>query len=131
MKFSLTVVFSLIFFSSCTKYYNLGNGFRYGYFDAKENLNVYYEDQGIVHGVCYCVEWDAKFILIYSYLFDKGRIIDTETKYYLVDKMLYINDPSQTSSRGVIGPINKEEVEKLVILKKIQFNNKKTISYSR
>ncbi len=108
-----------------SEYYDLGGGFKYGYFDSKGFLNVYYNNQGIVyHGVCHSVEWNDEFILIHYYP-DNGKPDIYDDKECLITKKKYSIDSLQMESEGVIKDVDSINA----ILKTVVLTNRKSIEY--
>ncbi|MGE5107934.1 MAG: hypothetical protein ACM3H8_10340 [Sphingobacteriales bacterium] len=131
--FKIIIVW-IIFFSSCIEigdFKHLGNGFKFGYFENSKSLsNVYYNDVGIINGVCYSVEWNADFILMESYPYINGKIEKNVINIYLLNKKEYIKNPSQLESKAVVGPLSYIALDSLKKRLNIVFTDKEKIIIS-
>ena len=123
-------VCAIISFCGCnnSEFYDLGEGFRYGYFmDNKATLNVYYNDAGIVHGICYSVEWNGSYILMRYYPFDStGSLLHTSNAC-LIDKKAYIKKPVQMESEAISFG-SEDSILHLLHLRKIYLVNRQSIN---
>jgi len=130
LKCILSVLLLVFILAGCFEsatFYNLGGGFKYGFYNNnKQTYNVFYHDQGIVRGVCYEVRWNDEYILMKSYLFIDGGRLKDEADFYLIDKKLYSKNPIQTESKAVVGPLSEADANILIGTKNILFNNIKT-----
>jgi hypothetical protein len=135
MKKRILINLTVIWLFSCaisgcvgySKFYNLGDGFRYGFYDTKKTSNVFYKDQGIIHGICNSVEWNDEYILMKCELYLKGGILTGDTSYFLIDKNEYKKYPFQTESRGTIGPFALDSIRSIINRKQIKFTETKTL----
>jgi len=132
-EFSIRIIFYTyisITIASCYfnhSFYNLGQGFKYGYFDSKKTLNVYFNDQGVVQGICYSVEWNDKYILMHYYSYDSIGNDLYVRKTCLINKELYINYPIQLESKGIISA-SEDSIHYILDHKNIILSNKQEIN---
>jgi hypothetical protein len=99
-----------LFLNSCIEIgdiENIGDGFRFGYFDNnKMTSNLYYNDAGIFSGICDEIKWNENYIL--------ATVTNTksqEKNYYLLTKKLYVEQPMQMESKAVVGPISFDSLQ--------------------
>ncbi|UAY53250.1 hypothetical protein [Ferruginibacter albus] len=128
MKIKNVIVLSFIFLTGCFEsgtFYDLGNGFNFGYYNnTKKTSDIFYNDTGILNSICHLVKWNDNYILAQCYYHDKNIIRDT---FYLINKQLYKDNPKQLQSDGILGPLSKDAILKIMSEKDIHLINSKEI----
>jgi hypothetical protein len=116
--------------NTCAEFSNftdLGNGYQFGYYNnSKLTCNVFYNDSGIIPGVCNYVEWNEKYILARAYKTNKPDQ-NSILANYLIDRDIYAMDPRQKESKGVIGPLSQDSLNALLHARNIVFQSKRQI----
>ena len=121
-----------IFFLACwdtSEFYDLKDGYKYGYYDSRKTLNVYYNDQGIVNGICSEVRWNDSFLVIKARLYSHGEI-SNEEEYFLLNKQHYSIHPQQMESDAVTGPITYDSLQTILKNRNIFFPDNQIVQIS-
>ena len=84
----------------------------YFYFDTPDDLhygNIYTPTQGIFNGVCTKAKWNEGFIYVKVLRYKAGVLNKDSAQHFLINKKLYIENPIQEESRGIlnINSLNK------------------------
>lgn len=132
-RFFFILFFSCIMISSCFEsphFYDLGDGYQFGYYNnSKSTSNVFYNDAGIIKGICYYIEWNDNFIMVKSYASNSLDTKPLEIETFLIDKKLYSANPMQSESEAVIGPLSDDSLKSIMSKKNILFRSQREIHF--